>query len=175
MFSISSRPACLKASTILTSAPMLSLKDSFSSKEKMLEDIVVAFGGRVAEELVFGDVTTGASQDIRQATETARAMVTRYGMSETLGAINYEENSDEVFIGRDLGHMKGFSEETAREIDLEVKRIIQEAYARAKSIISSHEKALHECAAVLQEKEKIGREEFEEIFARAEAQPAGEF
>ena len=148
--------------------PLPETDEMFSSKEKMMEDIVVAYGGRVAEELVFGDITTGASQDIRQATETARAMVTRYGMSDVLGAVNYEESDNEVFIGRDLGHMKGFSEETAREIDLEVKRIVQEAYARAKSIISEHESVLHRCAEVLMEKEKIGREEFETIFTQAE-------
>ena len=131
---------------------------------KVISDIV-AFGGRVAEELIFGDVTTGASQDIKQATATARAMVVKYGMSERLGTINYEDSGEEeVFLGRDLGHARSYSEDVAREIDIEVKRIIDEAYAQAKTIITEHMDVLHRCAQVLIEREKIGNAEFEAIF-----------
>ena len=120
---------------------------------------------RVAEELIFGDVTTGASQDIKQATATARAMVVKYGMSERLGTINYEDSGEEeVFLGRDLGHARSYSEDVAREIDIEVKRIIDEAYAQAKTIITEHMDVLHRCAQVLIEREKIGNAEFEAIF-----------
>ena len=130
-----------------------------------MQDIIVSLGGRVAEELVLEDVTTGASQDIRQATSTARAMVTRYGMSKRLGLINYDTEENEVFIGRDLAQSRGFSEEVAKEIDEEVKRIIDEAYEQAKAIITAHMDVLHRCAEILMEKEKIGQEEFEQIFA----------
>ena len=137
----------------------------FMTKKRMEEDIIVAFGGRVAEELIFGDVTTGASQDIKQATATARAMVVKYGMSERLGTINYEDSGEEeVFLGRDLGHARSYSEDVAREIDIEVKRIIDEAYAQAKTIITEHMDVLHRCAQVLIEREKIGNAEFEAIF-----------
>jgi cell division protease FtsH len=130
----------------------------------MLQDIKVGMGGRIAEELIFGDVTTGASADIKGVTNTARAMVTKYGMSEKLGFINYEEESDEVFLGRDLGHARSFSEDVAKEIDIEVKRIVDECYEDAKRIICEHMDVLHQCAALLIEKERITKEEFEELF-----------
>ncbi|MBQ9156582.1 MAG: ATP-dependent zinc metalloprotease FtsH [Eubacterium sp.] len=137
----------------------------FNTRNKMLQDIKVGMGGRIAEELIFGDVTTGASQDIKGVTQTARAMVTKYGMSESLGFINYEESSDEVFLGRDLGHARSFSEEVARQIDAEVKRIVDECYADARRIITDHMDVLHRCADLLIEKERISREEFEGLFA----------
>ena len=145
--------------------PLPEADEMFMTKKRMEEDIIVAFGGRVAEELIFGDVTTGASQDIKQATATARAMVVKYGMSERLGTINYEDSGEEeVFLGRDLGHARSYSEDVAREIDIEVKRIIDEAYAQAKTIITEHMDVLHRCAQVLIEREKIGNAEFEAIF-----------
>lgn len=145
--------------------PLPEADEMFMTKKRMEEDIIVSFGGRVAEELIFGDVTTGASQDIKQATATARAMVVKYGMSERLGTINYEDsNEEEVFLGRDLGHARSYSEEVAREIDREVKRIIDSAYEQAKTIISAHMDVLHRCAQVLMEREKIGGAEFEAIF-----------
>ena len=144
--------------------PLPEADEMFMTKKRMEEDIIVAFGGRVAEELIFGDVTTGASQDIKQATATARAMVVKYGMSERLGTINYEDGGgEEVFLGKDLGHARSYSEDVAREIDAEVKRIIDEAYAQAKTIITEHMEVLHRCAQVLIEREKIGSEEFEAI------------
>ena len=154
--------------------PLPEADEMFMTKKRMEEDIIVSFGGRVAEELIFGDVTTGASQDIKQATQTARAMVVKYGMSERLGTINYEESSEEeVFLGRDLGHARSYSEEVAREIDQEVKRIIDEAYAQAKTIISEHMEVLHRCAQVLIEREKIGSAEFEAIFEGRELPDPG--
>ena len=145
--------------------PLPEADEMFMTKKRMEEDIIVAFGGRVAEELIFGDVTTGASQDIKQATATARAMVVKYGMSERLGTINYEDGGgEEVFLGKDLGHARSYSEDVAREIDAEVKRIIDEAYAQAKTIITEHMDVLHRCAQVLIEREKIGSAEFEAIF-----------
>jgi cell division protease FtsH len=145
--------------------PLPEADEMFMTKKRMEEDIIVAFGGRVAEELIFGDVTTGASQDIKQATATARAMVVKYGMSERIGTINYEDGGgEEVFLGKDLGHARSYSEDVAREIDAEVKRIIDEAYAQAKTIITEHMEVLHRCAQVLIEREKIGSEEFEAIF-----------
>ena len=145
--------------------PLPEADEMFMTKKRMEEDIIVAFGGRVAEELIFGDVTTGASQDIKQATATARAMVVKYGMSERLGTINYDDSGEEeVFLGRDLGHARSYSEDVAREIDIEVKRIIDEAYAQAKTIITEHMDVLHRCAQVLIEREKIGNAEFEAIF-----------
>lgn len=136
--------------------PLPEADEMFMTKKRMEEDIIVAFGGRVAEELIFGDVTTGASQDIKQATATARAMVVKYGMSERLGTINYEDSGEEeVFLGRDLGHARSYSEDVAREIDIEVKRIIDEAYAQAKTIITEHMDVLHRCAQVLIEREKL--------------------
>ena len=142
----------------------------FETKSRMLQDIKVGMGGRIAEELIFGDVTTGASADIKGVTNTARAMVTKYGMSDKLGFINYEEESDEVFLGRDLGHARSFSEDVAKEIDIEVKRIVDECYEDAKRIICGHMDVLHKCAALLIEKERITQEEFEELFIVHEKQ-----
>ncbi len=134
------------------------------TKGRMLQNIMVSLGGRIAEEIIFDDITTGASQDIKQATSMARAMVTEYGMSEKLGMINYGGDNNEVFIGRDLAHTRTYSEEVASEIDSEVKRIIDECYAKAKQIILDHEDVLHSCCALLMEKEKIGQAEFEALF-----------
>ena len=137
----------------------------FMTKAKMLEDIKVSLGGRIAEELILEDITTGASQDIKQASQYARAMVTKYGMSEKLGLINYEsDDQEEVFLGRDLGHAKNYSEKVAGAIDKEVKRIIDECYADARAILEAHEDILHKCAALLLEKERIDRAEFEALF-----------
>ena len=136
----------------------------FNTKGRMLQDIKAGMGGRIAEELIFDDITTGASQDIKSVTSTARAMVTQYGMSENLGFINYEENSDEVFLGRDLGHSRSFSESVANQIDQEVKKIVDNCYADAKRILVEHMDVLHACAALLMEKERITREEFEALF-----------
>ncbi len=144
--------------------PLPEQDEMFNSKKKMLENIVVDLGGRVAEELIFHDITTGASQDIKQATQMARAMVTQYGMSEKVGMIQYGGDEDEVFIGRDFGHTKNYADQTAALIDSEVKRIIDEAYEKAKEILSQNEEVLHRCADLLVEKEKIGREEFEALF-----------
>ena len=144
--------------------PLPERDDMFNTKGKMLQDIMVAFGGRIAEELIFDDVTTGSSQDIKQATQIAKAMVTKYGMSENVGLINYSDEDNEVFIGRDLAHSRAYGEHTATVIDTEVKRIIDECYAKAKAIILEHEKVLHACAALLIEKEKIHRNEFEALF-----------
>ena len=144
--------------------PLPEKDEMFNTKNQMFENIVVSLGGRVAEELVIGDVTTGASQDIKQATGIARAMVTKFGMSEKLGLINYDQEDDEIFIGRDLAHTRAYGERIATIIDEEVKRIIDEAYAKAKSIIMEHENVLHSSAALLMEKEKITREEFEALF-----------
>ena len=144
--------------------PLPEQDEMFNSKKKMLENIVVDLGGRVAEELIFHDITTGASQDIKQATQMARAMVTQYGMSEKVGMIQYGGDEDEVFIGRDFGHTKNYADQTAALIDSEVKRIIDESYRKAKEILSQNEEVLHKCAALLIEKEKIGREEFEALF-----------
>lgn len=137
----------------------------FNTRGKMLQDIMVALGGRIAEELIFGDITTGASQDIKQATAKARSMVTQYGMSDRVGMINYDSDGDEVFIGRDLAHTKSYGNEVANAIDSEVKRIIDECYAKAKEIILENENVLHTCSALLIEKEKIGQQEFENLFA----------
>ena len=144
--------------------PLPEKDEMFRSRNKMMQDIIVDFGGRVAEELIFGDVTTVASQDIKQATQLARAMVTKYGMSEKVGLINYGSDDDEVFIGRDLAHTRGYGEQTAFLIDNEVKRIIDESHAKAKQMLQENMNALHACARLLIEKEKIGREEFEAIF-----------
>ena len=143
--------------------PLPGKDEMFQTKGQMLQEIVVGFGGRVAEELVIGDVTTGASQDIKQSTELARAMVTRYGMSEKVGMINYGSD-DEVFIGRDLAHTRGYGENTQALIDSEVKRIVDESYERAKKLILEHIDVLHSCAALLIKEEKIGREQFEALF-----------
>ena len=143
------------------------------TKGRMLQNIMVSLGGRIAEEIIFDDITTGASQDIKQATSMARAMVTEYGMSEKLGMINYGGDNNEVFIGRDLAHTRTYSEEVASEIDSEVKRIIDECYAKAKQIILDHEDVLHPFCALLMEKEKIGQAEFEALFQDGE-KPSGE-
>ena len=143
------------------------------TKGRMLQNIMVSLGGRIAEEIIFDDITTGASQDIKQATSMARAMVTEYGMSEKLGMINYGGDNNEVFIGRDLAHTRTYSEEVASEIDSEVKHIIDECYAKAKRIILDHEDVLHSCCALLMEKEKIGQAEFEALFQDGE-KPSGE-
>ena len=144
--------------------PLPGEDEMLNSKKKMLQNIIVDFGGRVAEELIFGDVTTGASQDIKQATQMARAMVTQYGMSDKVGLIHYGSDDDEVFIGRDLAHTKGYADQTAALIDGEVKNIIDESYAKAKELLQEHMDVLHRCAQLLIEKEKIGREEFESLF-----------
>ena len=148
--------------------PLPERDDMFSTTGKMLQDITVDLGGRVAEELIFGDITTGASQDIKQATALARAMVTQYGMSERLGLINYGNDEDEVFIGRDLAHTRSYGETVAGEIDSEVKRIVDECYANARKIIGEYRPVLDSCAALLLEKEKITREEFEALFVQSE-------
>jgi cell division protease FtsH len=144
--------------------PLPSEDEMFNTKGKMLQSIMVALGGRIAEELIFGDVTTGASQDIKQATKTARAMVTQYGMSERVGLINYGSDEDEVFIGRDLAHAKTYGEDVAAAIDEEVKRIIDECYAKAKAIIEEYRYVLDSCCELLIEKEKINQDEFEALF-----------
>ena len=149
--------------------PLPEKDEMFNTKGKMLQDITVALGGRVAEEEVFNDITTGASQDIKQATGLAKSMVTKFGMSEAVGLVNYDNDSDEVFIGRDLAHTsRGYGESMATVIDSEVKRIIDECYSRARSIIKEHEDVLHACANLLLEKEKITREEFEALFEKRE-------
>lgn len=148
--------------------PLPERDDIFNTRGKMLQDITVALGGRVAEEEVLDDITTGASQDIKQATESARAMVTKFGMSETLGLINYDNDGDEVFIGKDLAHAsRGYGEQVASTIDQEVKKIIDDCYRKARSIIKEYDSILHACAQLLLEKEKITREEFEALFKPA--------
>ena len=144
--------------------PLPDNDEMFNTKNKMLEDITTLLGGRVAEEIIFGDITTGASNDIKRATETARSMVMKYGMSEKIGLIAYGNDDDEVFIGRDLAHTRGYSEEVAREIDAEISRIISECHEKAESIIREHTSVLHSCASLLLEKEKVHREEFEALF-----------
>ena len=148
--------------------PLPEKDEMFNTRGKMLQDITVALGGRVAEEEVFDDITTGASQDIKQATSLAKSMVTKFGMSEAVGLINYDNDSDEVFIGRDLAHAsRGYGESVATVIDQEVKRIIDECYAKAKEIIQKYDDVLHACAELLLEKEKISREEFEALFGES--------
>ena len=144
--------------------PLPEKDEMFNSKKKMLQEIIVDLGGRVAEELVFDDITTGASQDIKQATAMAKAMVTKYGMSERVGLINYDNDEDEVFIGRDLAHTRGYGEQVASSIDEEIKRIIDECYLKAKEIITQHRNVLDACAELLIQKEKITRDEFEALF-----------
>ena len=148
--------------------PLPERDEMFNTKGKMLQDIIVSLGGRVAEELVFDDITTGASQDIKQATSTARDMVTKYGFSSKLGLINYDNDSDEVFIGRDFGHTRVYGENIASEIDNEVRDIINDCYAKAKRIISDYRGVLDRTAQLLLEKEKIDREEFEALFEGVE-------
>ena len=144
--------------------PLPGKDEMFNTKGKMLQNIIVSLGGRIAEELVFDDVTTGASQDIKQATQTARAMVTQYGFSDKLGLVNYGSDDDEVFIGRDLAHTKSYGEGVASVIDEEVKNIIDDCYDKAKEIIIKHRKVLDDCAKLLIEKEKITGEEFDTLF-----------
>ncbi|MCC8045334.1 MAG: ATP-dependent zinc metalloprotease FtsH [Clostridiales bacterium] len=145
--------------------PLPEKDEMFNTKGQMEQNIIVSLGGRVAEELIIGDVTTGASQDIKQATAIARAMVTKYGMSDRVGLINYDNEDDEVFIGRDLAHTRSYGEEIASLIDEEVKRIVDESHEKARELITAHMDVLHASANLLIEKEKIGREEFEALFA----------
>ena len=151
--------------------PLPERDEMFNTKGRMLQDIMVSLGGRIAEEIIFDDITTGASSDIKKATKEARSMVTRYGFSENIGVINYDEEDNEVFIGRDLAHTRSHSETVAGEIDVEVKRIIDECYAKAKDIIMQHEAVLHSCAKLLLEKEKINRQEFEALFDKQNPTP----
>ena len=146
--------------------PLPERDEMFNTRGRMLQNIMVDLGGRIAEELIFDDITTGASQDIKQATQTARAMVTQYGMSEKVGMIQYGGDDNEVFIGRDLAHTKTYGNEVADTIDSEVKRIIDDCYAKAREIIAQHDHVLHACADLLIEKEKITQEEFEALFKK---------
>ena len=146
--------------------PLPERDDMFNTKGKMLQNIIVDLGGRVAEELVFDDITTGASQDIKQATSIARSMVTKYGMSEKIGLINSGSDDEEVFIGRDLAHTRSYGEQVAGQIDEEVKRIVDECYAKARELINANRKVLDACAGLLLEKEKITRDEFEALFVQ---------
>lgn len=155
--------------------PLPEKDEMFMTKGKMLQDIMVSLGGRIAEEIIFDDITTGASSDIKKATKVARKMVTRYGMSDNIGVINYDDDDDEVFIGRDLAHAKSYSELVAGEIDKEVREIINSCYARAKAIIAEHEEVLHRCAQLLLKKEKITREEFEALMDGKEYDPENFF
>ena len=151
--------------------PLPEKDEMFMTKGQMLQDIMVDLGGRIAEELIFDDITTGASSDIKKATDEARQMVTRFGMSEAIGTINYDSDSDEVFIGRDLAHTKAFSEAVTCEIDREVKNIITDCHEKAKKIIEEHIDVLHACASLLLEKERITRDEFEALFPVSYPQP----
>lgn len=151
--------------------PLPEKDEMFMTKGKMLQEIMVSLGGRIAEEIIFDDITTGASSDIKKATKVARRMVTRYGMSDNIGVINYDDDDDEVFIGRDLAHAKSHSELVSGEIDREVKEIIDSCYAKAKAIIMEHEEVLHKCAELLLEKEKITREEFEGLMEEKSYEP----
>jgi len=155
--------------------PLPEKDEMFITKGQLLQDIMVSLGGRIAEEIIFGDITTGASSDIKKATSAARDMVTRYGMSENIGVINYNSDDDEVFIGRDLAHAKNHSELISGEIDREVKAIIDDCYKKAKDIIMAHMDVLHHCAELLIVKEKIGREEFEALFDQKENDPESFF
>jgi len=145
--------------------PLPEKDEMFNTRGKMLQEITVSLGGRVAEEIVFDDITTGASQDIKQATILAKSMVTKFGMSAELGLINYDNNNEEVFVGRDFAQsQRGYGEEVAGKIDKEVKRIIDECYREAKRIIEEHKNVLEACAQLLLEKEKITGEEFGNLF-----------
>lgn len=144
--------------------PLPAKDEMFLTKGKMLHQIMVSLGGRIAEELIFDDITTGASSDIKKATEVARKMVTRYGMSDNIGVINYDEEGDDVFIGRDLAHARSHSELVAGKIDAEVKDIVDDCYAKAKEIIMENEEVLHKCAELLLKKERITMAEFEKLF-----------
>ena len=154
--------------------PLPESDEQYITKGRMLQQIMVSLGGRIAEELTFDDITAGASQDIRQATAIARAMVTEYGMSDRIGMIDYGSNENEVFIGRDLAHARTYGEDVAAAIDQEIKRIIDECYQKAKEIILSHKEVLIQCSELLLEKEKIGQAEFEELFNRIENKTDGQ-
>ena len=154
--------------------PLPNRDEMFNTRGKMLENIEVCLGGRIAEELIFDDITTGASEDIRRATGIAKAMVTKYGMSANMGMVTYGDEQEEVFIGRDLAHSRGFSETTAAAIDREVKEIIDECYVKAKASIQAHRYVLEHCAQLLLENEKIGRTEFEKLFDEENAAVSGE-
>ena len=155
--------------------PLPEKDEMFNTRGKMLQDITVLLGGRVAEEIIFDDITTGASNDIKRATNTAKAMVMKYGMSEKLGLIAYGDEDDEVFIGRDLAHTRGYSEQVAASIDEEIHMIIDRCHERAKEIIMKHEEVLHKCARLLLEKEKVHREEFDALFTEdLKSEPAAE-
>jgi len=154
--------------------PLPEKDEMFMTKGQMLQDIMVDLGGRIAEELIFEDITTGASSDIKKATGVARKMVTRFGMSEVIGTVNYDDDSDEVFIGRDLAHARSTSEAVTSQIDAEVKRIITECYDKAKEIIVEHMDVLHASAQLLLEKERISREEFEALFENRKAETVTE-
>ena len=147
--------------------PLPDKDEMFMTKGKMLHNIMVSLGGRIAEEIIFDDITTGAASDIKKATKVARKMVTSFGMSENIGVISYDEDDDEVFIGRDLAHTRAYSEKVAGEIDSEVKAIVDNCYARAKAIIMSHEDILHKAAKLLLEKEKISGQEFDALFKQS--------
>lgn len=147
--------------------PLPERDEMFLTKGKMMQDIMVSLGGRIAEEIIFDDITTGASSDIKKATKEARRMVTRFGMSDSIGVVNYDDDGDEVFIGRDLAHARSHSEMVAGEIDREVKSIIDDCYQKAKKLILEHEEVLHKCAGLLLEKEKITRDEFEALFTES--------
>ena len=151
--------------------PLPENDEMFNTKGKMLQDITTLLGGRVAEEIIFGDITTGASNDIKRATTTARAMVMQYGMSEKMGLIAYGDEGDEVFIGRDLAHTRSYSEEVAKDIDQEIHEIIDGCHQKAREIILEHEDVLHKCAALLLEKEKVQRDEFEALFTAKNEMP----
>lgn len=150
--------------------PLPEKDEMFLTRGKMLHEIMVALGGRIAEEIIFDDITTGASSDIKQATEIARRMVTRYGMSDHIGTINYDDEGDDVFIGRDLAHTKAYSEQTAGRIDEEVKAIVDDCYQKAKEVILTHEDVLHRCSALLLEKERISMDEFAALFDEQSAE-----
>ena len=143
--------------------PLPEKDEMFLTRGEMMQDIMVSLGGRIAEELIFEDVTTGASQDIRQATKTARAMVTQYGMSDRIGMVSCSDDG-EVYLGRDMGHTHSYGEQTASAIDEEIKRIIDECYGKARAMIEEHMDVLHKCAGLLLQKEKINQEEFETLF-----------
>ena len=154
--------------------PLPERDEMHMTKGKMLQDITVCLGGRIAEGIIFDDVTTGAVQDIKQATEAARDMVTKYGFSEKLGMINYDTSDDEVFIGRDIGHTKSYSESTSKVIDDEVKSIIDRCHEQATKILTDHRDVLDRLAALLIEKERITREEFEALFEQNDEKIASE-
>ncbi len=153
--------------------PLPEKDEMFNTKGRMLQDIIVGLGGRIAEQLIFDDVTTGASQDIKNVTGTARSMVTRYGFSESVGMVNYENDDNEVFIGRDLAQTRSYSESVAAKIDEEVRAIIDGCYEKARKMLTEHMDVLHRCAALLIEKERIGREEFEALFDKGATQGIG--